>query len=162
MADTYVPGGENDPIKQALALEEERMKVFEARMAPMLLFAPTNGVVTMIYRHAGEQVLAGEPIAIVTATNSQRIVGCLPQYYPVEPRVGMAVQVRTRSARRKAASARIIGVSPYFEPMTNVLMAPMILGRASVVPMGRIVSVSMPRELNLRPGEPVDVTLLGK
>jgi len=159
MADTFVPGGENDPLKQALAVEEDKMKVFEAKMTPMILRAPTNGVVTMIHRHAGEQVMAGEPIATVTSTNSQRIVGCLPQNFPLDPCIGMAVQVRTRTSRRRSAVARIIGVSPQLEPITNALMAPLMLGRAAVVPMGRIISVSLPRELNLKPGEPVDVTL---
>ncbi len=159
MTDMFVPGGENDPIKQALAMEEEKMRVFEAKMAPMLLTAPTNGVVTMIYRHAGEQVIAGEPIATITCTNSHRIVGCLPQNFPCEPRLGMMVQVRARTTKRKSGSARIIGVSPHLELVTNSLMAPILLGRATVVPMGRIISVSLPENLSLRPGEPVDVSL---
>jgi multidrug resistance efflux pump len=162
MTDMFVPGGENDPIKQALAVEEEKMKVFEAKMAPMLLCAPTNGVVTLIHRHAGEQVQAGEPIATITATNSQRIVGCLPQNFPVEPRLGMVVQVRARTAKRQAAPAQIIGISPHLEPITNLVMAPMMMGRATIVPMGRIISVSLPPGLNLHPGEPVDVTLGGR
>jgi multidrug resistance efflux pump len=162
MTDSFVPGGENDPIKQALAVEEDKMKVFEAKLTPLRLIAPTNGVVTTIHRHAGEQGLAGEPIATITGTNSERILGYLPENFPVEPRVGMAVQVRTRSFKRRNAPAQIIGVSPQLEPVTNVFVAPLVIRHAFIPSMGRIVSVALPRELKLRPGEPVDVSLLSK
>jgi multidrug resistance efflux pump len=160
MADTFVPGGENDPIKQALSLEEDKMRVFEAKLAPWPLFAPTNGVVTAILHHAGEQVQAGESIVTITRTNSGRIIGYLPQTVQAEPRVGMEVEVRLRTQPRACARARIIGVSPHFQPMTNTMIAPARVRPLLVPPIGRLISISLPPELPLTPGEPVDLLLL--
>ena len=160
MADTFVPGGENDPIKNALALEEDKMRVFEAKLAPWALYAPTGGVVTTIHHHAGEQVVAAEPIAIITRTNSDRIIGFLPQTISVEPRIGMEVEVMTRGQPRRCARAQVIGVSPHFQLMTNTLVTPTSVRPILLPPIGRLLSISLPPGLHLTPGEPVDLNFV--
>lgn len=160
MADIFVPGGENDPLKQALAMEEEKVRLFEARMMPLRLIAPTNGVVTAIYRHAGEQVLAGEPIATITSKESGRIVGFLPQTFPVIPCIGAEIEVTRRDFMRRRGRARILGVSPHLESITNSLVPPLSVRPVLMPQMGRMVSVSLPNGLSLSPGEPVDLRLI--
>jgi multidrug resistance efflux pump len=160
MADIFVPGGENDPLKQALAMEEEKVRLFEARMSPLRLLAPTNGVVTAILRHAGEQVMAGEPVAIITSREGGRIVGYLPQNFPVIPCVDAEVEVIKRDFTRHRGRARILGVSPNLESITNSLVPPFSVRPALVPQMGRVVSVSLPKGLTLSPGEPVDMRLI--
>lgn len=160
MADQYVPGDENDPLRQALAVQEEQTRVFEAKMAPLRLVSPTNGVVTTVHRHPGEQILAGQAIATITASESPRIVGYLPQDPPFEPCIGAEVEVRTRDRRRRTGRANITGISPHLQSITNVLVPPVAVRPVMVAPLGRVVSVSLPRELKLLPGQPVDVTLL--
>jgi len=162
MAETFVPGGENDPIKQALAVEEDKMKVFEAKASPLRLFAPTGGVVTVIQRHAGEQVLAGEPIAIITSSEGGRIVGFLPEHFPIVPRVGMEVEVRKRALPRERARATVLGVSPHLESITNSLVPPVAVHPVVVPATRRVISISLPAALNLLPGEPVDLALVEK
>ena len=162
MAETFVPGGENDPIKQALAVEEDKMKVFEAKASPLRLFAPTGGVVTGIQRHAGEQVLAGEPIAIITSSEGGRIVGFLPEHFPIVPRVGMEVEVRKRALPRERARATVLGVSPHLESITNSLVPPVAVHPVVVPATRRVISISLPAALNLLPGEPVDLALVEK
>ena len=107
-------------------------------------------------------MLAGTPIATITATNSDRIIGYLPANFPIEPHLGLPVLVRTRAVKRRTGRAQIIGVSPNLESITNALVAPLVLRNASLAPLGRVVSVSLPPGMPLRPGEPVDVTLLVK
>jgi multidrug resistance efflux pump len=160
MADQYVPGGENDPLRQALAVQEEQTRVFEAKMAPLRLLSPTNGVVTTVHRHSGEQILAGQPIATITASESPRIIGYLPQDFPFEPCVGTEVEVRTRDRRRRSGRASITGISPHLQSITNALVPPVAVRPQPLAPLGRIVSISLPRELKLLPGQPVDVTVL--
>jgi multidrug resistance efflux pump len=160
MADQYVPGGENDPLRQALAVQEEQTRVFEAKVAPLQLTSPTNGIVTVVHHHRGEQVLAGQAIATITMSESPRIIGYLPQDFPFEPCVGAEVQVRTRDRRRRTGRATIVGISPHLQSITNALVPPIAVRPVPVVPLGRIVSISMPRELKLLPGQPVDVTVL--
>jgi multidrug resistance efflux pump len=158
MADSFVPGGENDPLRLALAVEEEKIKVFEGKTLPLRLLAASKGIVTAIHRQAGEQITAGEPIATITSGQSGRIVGFLPRDFPIEPRVGMKVEVRTRSRKRTTGCAAVIGISPHLEPLTNSLVGPLAVRPLVVPAMGRILSISLPAELKLLPGEPVDLS----
>jgi multidrug resistance efflux pump len=158
MADAFVPGGENDPLRAALAVEEEKIRLFEGKALPLRLVAPTNGVVTMLHHRPGEQVLAGQPIATITCQQSERILGFLPQNYPIEPQVGMDVEVRTRTTGRVRGCAMVTGISPYLEPLTNSLVAPLAVRPVLMPPMGRVLSISLPRGLHLLPGEPVDLS----
>jgi multidrug resistance efflux pump len=162
VAETYVPGGENDPIRQAIELEEDKARVFEAKLLPLRLTAPTNGVVTEVHRHAGEQIIAGEPLVTITAQQGTRIVGYLPQNFPVTPRVGMQVEVCTRTARRAKGCATVVGVGPHLEAITNSLVTPVATRHLFVPMMGRKLSISLPAGLELLPGQPVDLTLLDK
>jgi multidrug resistance efflux pump len=161
VADAFVPGGENDPIRQAIELEEDKTRVFEAKLLPLRLLSPTNGIVTEVHRHAGEQIIAGEPIATITSTQAVRIVGYLPQNFPIPPQVGMTVEVCTRELKRRKASATVIGVSPHLESITNSLVAPLAARHVFVPAMGRKISISLPADLALLPGEPVDLLLIG-
>jgi hypothetical protein len=74
----------------------------------------------------------------------------------------MKVEVATRSPfslHRTKGLATITGVSPHLESITNAFVRPG--GMESSVPvMGRVVSVSLPLDLNLLPGQPLDITLL--
>ncbi|MCI0746833.1 MAG: HlyD family efflux transporter periplasmic adaptor subunit [Verrucomicrobia subdivision 3 bacterium] len=162
MADTFVPGGENDPLKAALSVEADKLRLFQAKMKPLELTAPIDGIVTIIHKRAGEQILAGEAIATITSRAASRIVGYLPQAFPINPKVGMQVEVRTRSPlslRRACGVATITGVSPHLEPITNAVFN--TTGVQPTLPLiGRLVSVSLPADLKLLPGQPLDITLL--
>ena len=162
VADAFVPGGENDPIRQAIELEEDKARVFEAKLLPLRLTAPTNGVVTEVHRHAGEQITAGEPIATITSTHAFRIIGYLPQNFPIVPQTGMQVEVRTRTLKRATGCALILGVSPNLEPITNSLIAPLAVRPLVIPSLGRKISISLPAGQALLPGEPVDLRLIEK
>ena len=86
----------------------------------------------------------------------------LPQAFPINPKIGMKVEVATRSPfslRRTKSTATITGVSPHLESITNAIVRPG--GLQSAVPiLGRVVSVSLPHDLKLLPGQPLDITLL--
>jgi multidrug resistance efflux pump len=161
MADTYLPGGENDPVKQALAVEEEKIKVFEQRMKPLPLVAPIDGIVTALNRRAGEQVLAGEAVVAITSKRADRIVAFVPRSSPITPRVGMGVAVSTRKLKRETCEAQIIGVGPHVEGVTNAMILPPAAVQPVFVPaIGRPISISLPPGLDLLPGELVDLRIL--
>ncbi len=161
MAESYVPGGENDPLKQALAVEEEKIKVFEQRMKPLALVAPIDGIVTAIRRRAGEQVLAGEALVTITSKHTDRIVAFVPRNSPVIPRIGMKIEVSTRKLHRERCVAQIIGVGPHLEGVTNAMILPPASVQPVLIPsVGRPISVSLPPSLNLLPGELVDLHVL--
>jgi len=91
--------------------------------------------------------VAGEPIATITCNESERIVGFLPPDFPVDPRVGMDVQVRTRTIKRRTAPAKILGVSPHLEPITNYLVTPLVIRHAFVPAMGLRHEAKITREI---------------
>jgi multidrug resistance efflux pump len=166
MADSFVPGGENDPLKAALIVEEDKVKLFQAKLRPLELQAPIDGIVTMLHKRPGEQVLPGDAIITITARKPERILGYLPQAFPINPTVGMKVEVTTRSPLsfwRVQSIATITGVSPHLEPITNLLVRPITPGLSmdqQLPVLGRVVSISLPTDLKLLPGQPLDITLL--
>lgn len=138
------------------------MRLFQAKLKPMELQAPIDGVVTVLHKLPGEQVLPGEAVATITSRKAERIVGYLPQAFPINPSVGMRVEVSTRTPlalRRTKSVATIIGVSPHLESITNAIVRPNS-PNMQVPLLGRMVSVSLPPDLKLLPGQPLDLTLL--
>lgn len=162
LADAFVPSGDNDPVRQALALEEAKIRVFEDKLKPLQLLAPIDGVVTAIHHRPGEQIIAGTVVATITAKTSERIVAFLPKNLAYTPKVGTPVEVSTRSSlRRRTALATVIGIGPQLEGVTNPLVMPPVAVNPYFVPnTGRPVAISLPAELNLLPGELVDIRLL--
>ena len=166
MADSFVPGGENDPLKAALTIEEDKVKLFQAKLRPLELQAPIDGIVTVLHKRAGEQVLPGDAILTITARKPERILGYLPQSFPINPSVGMKVEVATRSPLalwKTRTVATIVGVSPHLETITNLLMRPITPGISAdqqVPVLGRVVTISLPPDLKLLPGQPLDIRLL--
>ena len=138
------------------------MKLFHAKLKPMELHAPIDGIVTVVHKRPGEQVLPGEVIATITSRKTERIVGYLPQAFPYNPTVGMKVEVSTRtpfSLGRSRSVATIIGVSPHLESVTNVVVRP-YNPNLDLPMLGRVVSVSLPPDLKLLPGQPLDLRLI--
>ncbi len=136
-------------------LTEERQDVEDVRRKPLILRAPIDGTVGVIARQAGENVMAGDMILTIHALNSERIVTYVRQGSGLEPKKGMAVEVRCRSARREQAMAKIEEVGQRYEAITNV----MLLRAGAMVEIGLPVSIEVPTSLRmvLKPGEIVDL-----
>ena len=147
-------------MQAAIKHKEEELRLIQAQMGSRSLLAPIDGVVTLIYRRAGETVAAAEPILQISATTSERIVGFLRQPVSREPKPGATVEIRTRAQRRKVGTAVIEQVGVQLEPITPTLLAAMRLP-VSTVPtdLGLRVQVSAPAGMGLRPGEHVDLIL---
>lgn len=142
---------QNEPVRRALKMEESRRQVFEDKIKPLPLVSPIDGVVTEIFHRAQENVLAGSTILTVTATKPTRIVGYLPLGFSIKPKLGMEVEIQTRAFQRQNGTGRVLGFGPQIETTSNVF------NRIMIPPMGRPISVSLPKDLDLSPGEPVDM-----
>lgn len=121
---------------------------------PKKVTSTIEGTVTAIHRRAGEQIGAGEAIATITSTQTDRIIGYLPSSAPFTPRVGMEVEVQTRQAGRTRGVGKIVGIAPNLVQVTNGYA-----GKNASYAIGRPVSISLPREMNLLPGQDVDLTI---
>ena len=162
--------------RAALELQEQRLKQAVAEFGPVTLLAPIPGTVSTVYRRSGENVAAGEPILTITATRGERINAFLLPGSRVEPRVGMAVEVRSRSGRRPVGYGRVMHVARHLDLIDSTLVlsanrrfpgnaAPGFAAAApgttmTSLPIGRPLSISVPASLDLLPGEQVELRLL--
>ncbi len=149
----------DSPLRAAIAVQESKLKLTEAELSPIVLRAPLDGKVSAILHRSGEAINAGEPIATITAYNSVRIIGYLHSPITDQPRVGMQVQVRTRGLHREVGQATITEIGTEIEPVAPALLGPVKLANLE---MGLPISISIPPDLRIMPGELVDLTILTK
>ena len=143
----------------ALKVQDAKLKLAEAQLAPQPLVAPIAGVISQIVRRPGEAVSAGEPILRIDATRPERLVFYLRQPLALEPKLGMTAQVSTRSGERRVAVAKVMEVGAVMEPVPTSLLAAMRLPPSTLPELGLRVQLSVPDALVLRPGEHVDVAI---
>ncbi len=144
-------------IATTLQAEEQKLKAAAAGTEPIALVAPMDGMVSIIYHQAGENIPEGAPVLTITGIEPERIVAYLRQPVPFEPKIGEPVEVRTRSIQRQASMARISNVGAQFEPITNVLA---IARPGGLVDFGLPVEITLPPGLKVRPGEIVDLSVV--
>lgn len=174
------PPSDESPVPEgwrlALDLQERKIQEALAEFGPVELRAPITGTVSMVYRRSGENVAAGEPILTITATRAERIHAFLLPGSRVEPQPGMAVEVRSRSGRRAVGYGTVEYVAHHLDLIDSsvVLSANRRLswnvspaaGAAApgttmtTLPVGRPLSITVPEELDLLPGEPVELRFL--
>lgn len=160
---TMQPGGTeqmlrltDDPMRAAIAEQESKLLLTEAELAPVLLCAPMNGIVTAINHRSGESVTAGEPILAIASETPVRIVGYLRAPNLDVAKVGMKVRVRTRNAQRDVGLAQITELGTQLETPPLALAVPMNPGADLALP----VEISLPAGLKIRAGELVDLALV--
>lgn len=146
-----------DAMLAAIQSQEQKLQKAQASIAPIVLTAPLDGVVSLVYRQEGENVMDGDPILVINSLESTRIIGYLRQPLPLEPEVGMHVEVRKRTPKAPAYHALIRHVGSQFEPITNALA---MIRPGQAVDLGLPIEVSLPPSLKGRPGELVQLTLL--
>jgi multidrug resistance efflux pump len=144
------------PLRAAIAVQESKLRLTEAELSPITLRATADGMVSVLYHRTGEAITAGEPIFSIAAFNSVRIIGYLRAPIMEEPRVGSKVQVRTRGLGREAGVASILEVGTQMETIAPALLGPM---KFAATELGLPISISVPPNLKIKPGELVDLTL---
>lgn len=142
-------------LRSAVAVQEQELKMLEARLAPVALLAPIDGVVSVVHRRGGENVLAGEPIVTISALRGDRVVAFLRQPLNEEPTTNTVVEVRSRSLNRTFGQGRVVAIGSQMEPILPELLP----GKSTpnVLEYGLPVLVSLPPEVTARPGEIVDL-----
>ena len=140
-------------LKADILAQQEQLRQLQK---PVVLRAPITGKVSAVLHHAGERVVAGAPILTITSAQAPRIVAYVRQPLNFHPKVGDMVSVRTRNTRRKSGDAQIVKVGTQLENVN-----PMLLPLAKAVPeMGLPILLTLPPELELLPGEIVDIKVL--
>jgi HlyD family secretion protein len=146
-------------ISAAIKVQEANLKLAEAELAPVALVAPIDGVVSFLFRRAGETVAEGEPILRITSPKPERLSGYLLQPLPFTPTAGMAVEIRRRGFVRQSAPSTITHVSTSLEIVTPTMLAALRLPTTYLPESALRVEIALPRDLELLPGEHVDVVV---
>ncbi len=146
-----------EPQVAAIAVEEAKLKLTEAQLSPITLRAPIDGIVSRILHRSGESVTAGQPIVSIATLTPLRIVGYLRPPITEQPAVGMRVQVRTPGLPGEVGWARIEEVGTQLEPVPATVIGPIKMAN---VELALPVSISIPPNLKIRPGELVNLTLV--
>jgi multidrug resistance efflux pump len=144
------------PLRAAIAVEEQKLRLAESQLGPVTLRSPINGLVSKVYRRIGENVVAGEPIVTITALNPERILAYIRQPLTLEPKVGMDVEIRTRTLHRQVAVGKILQVGNKMEPFSAPLR---VRGFDQAMERGLPFLVSRPPGLVVHPSELVDLVI---
>ncbi|MDB6172182.1 MAG: hypothetical protein JWL59_1493 [Chthoniobacteraceae bacterium] len=147
-----------NPFAEMLREQEKKLIQLSDSLGPVTIVAPIDGMVTMISRRAGENVALGEWILVLSALHTDTVIGYLRDPFPIEPIVGMDVEIRTRGYARKACMAKISRVGTAFEDILNPHLHP----NSVLVENGLPIAVALPASLNLQPGTLVDMLLIKK
>ena len=143
----------NRTTEEVLPGLRDQMTTVRTNWAPITLTAPITGEVTL-HRQAREFVTAGEPLLTINAARADRIIAYLKQPMPFQPEVGMPVEVMTRARNPIRFNTEIAQIGARVEIITNAI---------AFVPVGALVDsglpliLPVPRDVQIRPGEVVDV-----
>ena len=118
--------------------------------------SPIDGMVSAVFRFQGEKIVANAnvPIVTVSAVQPTRIIGYVRRPYTDVPKQGDMVTIRRLSFKREHAQGVVLEVSGQLEQITPTLIP---VQPGVKIEMGLPFSVSVPAEMNLIPGEPVDL-----
>jgi multidrug resistance efflux pump len=155
--DPATADAESPAIKAALAVSEQNLRLAEAQLRPLVLVSPIDGRVSRVDHFAGSSVVDGVPIVTVASMTPDRIVGYLAQPLRIEPKVGMRAEIRSRGLVRKVGQAQVLDIGPRIELFDAPLR---VRGMGGAQERGLPILISIPPNLNIRPGELVDIRLL--
>lgn len=149
----------NDLAQQVLAQLDALQNTAITNWGPIVLRAPISGMVGMVYRQQGENVVAGEPLISINGNWSDRIVAYVRQPYYVDPLVGMSVHVTTRDNKAKKFWSEITQIGAQVETITNTLA---FVRTGYLMDVGLPIVIDIPKGTQIRPGETVDVVFRAK
>ncbi len=136
--------------KDDMLKQQEQLRQLQK---PIVLRAPINGKVSAVNHRSGERVMAGAPILTLTSGQAQHIVAYVRQPINYRPKLGDVLLVRTRTSRRKVSEAQVVQIGTELE-----LISPMLIPIPKPLPeIGLPIALTLPPELNLLPGEIVDI-----
>ncbi len=148
----------NEELRTAMTAQEDQLREIESLSGPYALVAPISGKVTQIDRVMGETILDGDRVLSITAEEPTQLITYLRSPDADSLQTGQTVRVQTRGNDRRIANTEIKGISPQWESLSGGLNAALTQNGIDV-DLGLPVLLTVPSELQLRPGELVDIFL---
>ncbi len=142
-----------NPIRKGMAVQQARLRELATQIESLKIRAPITGTITAIYRRSGQAVRAGEPIMTIAQHESPHIVAYIRPNQRIDPQLDMQVTIRPRRNPSLVAQSTIAFVGPQFESVPIHHLA-----NPTVPEVGLPVSIELPKDFKLIPGEIVDLT----
>jgi multidrug resistance efflux pump len=141
------------PVEAEIAVGERELDALQVQIDALEIRAPISGSICGIHRWPGQGVKAGEPIVTVAADRGRCIICYVRQEQPLRPAVGMPVVVQIHGSRTLPSESLVERVGAQVE------LLPLHHLRDPKTPeWGQPVWIQPPPQLDLRPGELVNVT----
>jgi multidrug resistance efflux pump len=142
-------------LTAALELQRKKLALAEKRLQPVILTAPISGIISRIDRKSGENIRAGDTVAVIRSSKPKSIIAYIKDYQGVDPREGDSVILRRHINSRMSAISTIKKVGPQIQTLPTRLQS-----TSNQTEYGLPVLIRYPEELNARPGEQVEVRIL--
>jgi multidrug resistance efflux pump len=144
----------SDGVMPAIEVQMKKLRLAEAELKSVTLFAPIDGMVSAVNRRVGEQVAAGSPIVVISSSEVIGIVGYVRT--PIETPIELGTKAVVRRNHRKGGegNSEITGVGVQIEPIPVRLQ---LSGARDE--MGLAVYLTAPLGMPLLPGEIVQVSM---
>ncbi len=141
------------PLNARLQVQESRMSELRLEIEALQVRAPITGAICRIHCWPGRNVRAGDPVATIAADQGRYIISYVRQEQRIHPTVGMPVAVRVHGAGGRMLPSTVERVGPQYE-----VIPPRQCRGPDAAEWGLPVRIVIPKTLDIRPGELVDVT----
>lgn len=148
---------EEDPRAAAIEVQRRNIDRIRAEMMPIVLNAPMSGQIAAIHRMSGEYVDEGDTIAIIRSGRPDYILTHLRHPLVTQPEPGMEVLVRKQDRGRSEAIMQIEEVGVQMETIQQMTA---LFPDQPFETIGLPVRIAINHELDLTPGEVVDMQLM--
>lgn len=145
------------PLRDAIEVHEAKIREVQTEIDQLVVRAPVRGKIAAIHHWPGEYVKAGEPILSITPDDGRCVISYLRQELRVGVEVGDQVELRPwPSWGQTAIGSAVLEVGPQLEPLP-----PHHCRDPRVPEWGLPLRIALPDGLRVRPGELLDVKLMG-
>lgn len=142
-------------IERAIAAQRELLQRIQK---PVVLRSPMNGFVSVVNNLPGAKVMSGQPILVVSAEKSDRIIAWVRQPVTTRPQVGDVVEVRRMRLGQRPFEATIVRVGKQLEQINpTAVTLNQTIERAE---FGLPLIVEAANTLDLIPGEALQLRII--
>lgn len=142
------------PFRAAVAAQQSRLEEIRVERERVVLRAPVSGQISQVLALAGQTVLPGEAVAMVTPRYANEAIAYLPEQAARSLGPEQAVLVSTLGRPVSRASSYVLRISPAVAPLPERLWQ-----RPGVPEYGRAFTVAVGPPLEALPGETLAVRI---
>lgn len=141
------------PLREAIAEQQETLRVLRARLAAANIVAPADGEVVTVLARAGDVATAGVPFLVLHGAGPRLLVAYVNERASLAP--GAQAVARRRTPQREEIPTEVARVSD-----AVVQMPPRFWLLPTIPQWGREVFLEIPDAVRLDGGEALDVKFL--